>query len=222
VRGARAALEAPADGHRAQEVPRRLGEARREDLDSPPNLSSEALVDLDHVREVADARFEDEVADAELGERSDLANKGFRVVPGRHPEARAERERFEVAPRRAARRRQLCEPALQLLGARERGVPSVAELGHAPESPRRVTADPDGDGAARGLRGEAEGVEAHERAPEARALLPPARLHDPERLVAPRAADRKSTRLNSSHGSISYAVFCLKKKKKAHNHQTTL
>src|SRR5207245_1482012 len=26
--------------------------------------------------------------------------------------------------------------------------------------------------------------------------------------------DRKSTRLNSSHGSISYAVFCLKKKKK--------
>src|SRR6266581_8566507 len=30
--------------------------------------------------------------------------------------------------------------------------------------------------------------------------------HDPE--------DRKSTRLNSSHPSISYAVFCLKKKKK--------
>src|SRR5207245_9916129 len=29
--------------------------------------------------------------------------------------------------------------------------------------------------------------------------------------------DRKSTRLNSSHGSISYAVFCLKKKKKQHH-----
>src|SRR5207245_4387065 len=29
-------------------------------------------------------------------------------------------------------------------------------------------------------------------------------------------ADRKSTRLNSSHGSISYAVFCLKKKKKTY------
>src|SRR5690242_21501916 len=29
-----------------------------------------------------------------------------------------------------------------------------------------------------------------------------------------RRADRKSTRLNSSHMSISYAVFCLKKKKK--------
>src|SRR2546422_4414726 len=29
--------------------------------------------------------------------------------------------------------------------------------------------------------------------------------------------DRKSTRLNSSHGYISYAVFCLKKKKKQNN-----
>src|SRR3989449_5980546 len=31
--------------------------------------------------------------------------------------------------------------------------------------------------------------------------------------------DRKSTRLNSSHGYISYAVFCLKKKK--HNREAT-
>src|SRR3989449_7385376 len=30
----------------------------------------------------------------------------------------------------------------------------------------------------------------------------------------PCRSDRKSTRLNSSHGYISYAVFCLKKKKK--------
>src|SRR3712207_7230215 len=30
-------------------------------------------------------------------------------------------------------------------------------------------------------------------------------------------ADRKSTRLNSSHANISYAVFCLKKKKKTIN-----
>src|SRR6266550_5100224 len=29
----------------------------------------------------------------------------------------------------------------------------------------------------------------------------------------PQSGDRKSTRLNSSHGYISYAVFCLKKKK---------
>src|SRR3712207_8392575 len=32
-------------------------------------------------------------------------------------------------------------------------------------------------------------------------------------LVAGRGGDRKSTRLNSSHANISYAVFCLKKKK---------
>src|SRR2546429_2530402 len=31
------------------------------------------------------------------------------------------------------------------------------------------------------------------------------------------ALDRKSTRLNSSHGYISYAVFCLKKKKQKHS-----
>src|SRR2546429_7313931 len=30
--------------------------------------------------------------------------------------------------------------------------------------------------------------------------------------LSPRRIDRKSTRLNSSHGYISYAVFCLKKK----------
>src|SRR5438874_6977792 len=34
------------------------------------------------------------------------------------------------------------------------------------------------------------------------------------RASAPRRRDRKSTRLNSSHVEISYAVFCLKKKKK--------
>src|SRR2546429_3732231 len=35
-----------------------------------------------------------------------------------------------------------------------------------------------------------------------------------------RMLDRKSTRLNSSHGYISYAVFCLKKKKKRTHHTT--
>src|SRR5689334_24701116 len=37
---------------------------------------------------------------------------------------------------------------------------------------------------------------------------------DPHRL-----GDRKSTRLNSSHSSISYAVFCLKKKKKTNKNK---
>src|SRR3712207_8343616 len=36
----------------------------------------------------------------------------------------------------------------------------------------------------------------------------------PARPLATREPDRKSTRLNSSHANISYAVFCLKKKKK--------
>src|SRR3989449_3089103 len=42
-----------------------------------------------------------------------------------------------------------------------------------------------------------------------------AALVDPEQVDATiaEALDRKSTRLNSSHGYISYAVFCLKKKK---------
>src|SRR2546422_1322629 len=42
---------------------------------------------------------------------------------------------------------------------------------------------------------------------------------------SPRGAsrrDRKSTRLNSSHGYISYAVFCLKKKKKRNNKRSDM
>src|SRR2546422_1941593 len=41
---------------------------------------------------------------------------------------------------------------------------------------------------------------------------------DPDHVIRHAAEDRKSTRLNSSHGYISYAVFCLKKKKKQLHH----
>src|SRR2546429_3941880 len=43
-----------------------------------------------------------------------------------------------------------------------------------------------------------------------------ARTYRAQRRTLPRefVRDRKSTRLNSSHGYISYAVFCLKKKKR--------
>src|SRR5438309_5932034 len=41
----------------------------------------------------------------------------------------------------------------------------------------------------------------------------PARSRREAPPLRPRDVDRKSTRLNSSHSSISYAVFCLKKKK---------
>src|SRR5438876_2306411 len=51
-----------------------------------------------------------------------------------------------------------------------------------------------------------------------RVALRPSRYRVAQRLGQPQmiepARDRKSTRLNSSHPSISYAVFCLKKKKK--------
>src|SRR5205085_12450925 len=57
--------------------------------------------------------------------------------------------------------------------------------------------------------------------PLAEALVDAARLEDrlthaaePAPARCGRRADRKSTRLNSSHSQISYAVFCLKKKKK--------
>src|SRR5258707_5724339 len=46
------------------------------------------------------------------------------------------------------------------------------------------------------------------------ALLSPAQDHSPPQAVS--HIDRKSTRLNSSHANISYAVFCLKKKKIQH------
>src|SRR3712207_7912124 len=39
-----------------------------------------------------------------------------------------------------------------------------------------------------------------------------------ENVMFPLDIDRKSTRLNSSHANISYAVFCLKKKKKKNTH----
>src|SRR2546422_8148710 len=45
------------------------------------------------------------------------------------------------------------------------------------------------------------------------AVRPAAEFHDLGKLDEANQEDRKSTRLNSSHGYISYAVFCLKKKK---------
>src|SRR5207302_9402952 len=66
----------------------------------------------------------------------------------------------------------------------------------------RLAADP-----GRGEAGAAGGAQRHEPAPQA--------LDDPpaRELAEPVREDRKSTRLNSSHVKISYAVFCLKKKK---------
>src|SRR5207245_6971812 len=69
-------------------------------------------------------------------------------------------------------------------------------------SPPRVAGSPPGRPAPRALR--------ENRSPSngrrSRSTAQPARIKTD-------SSDRKSTRLNSSHGSISYAVFCLKKKK---------
>src|SRR5687768_18095827 len=54
-------------------------------------------------------------------------------------------------------------------------------------------------------RGRARSRRASDRQPGGVVRPPPGRRE---------RADRKSTRLNSSHGYTSYAVFCLKKKKK--------
>src|SRR5207248_6065365 len=60
-------------------------------------------------------------------------------------------------------------------------------------------------------------VAADRRADQAREAAALARSADAADLSRqaprPRQGDRKSTRLNSSHRTISYAVFCLKKKK---------
>src|SRR3712207_7833130 len=64
-----------------------------------------------------------------------------------------------------------------------------------------------------------EGVDAGGAGQPARRLRPRVRLCPGQEVAvdggaaAAQAQDRKSTRLNSSHANISYAVFCLKKKK---------
>src|SRR3712207_6978140 len=61
------------------------------------------------------------------------------------------------------------------------------------------------------------------RSPASRAGAPRSPSHSPAEVRGSRAgargsSDRKSTRLNSSHANISYAVFCLKKKNKLNHH----
>src|SRR2546422_7803366 len=52
--------------------------------------------------------------------------------------------------------------------------------------------------------------------PEGETGVAPSVVHSGDR------ADRKSTRLNSSHGYISYAVFCLKKKTNVREHSALI
>src|SRR2546422_7690985 len=56
------------------------------------------------------------------------------------------------------------------------------------------------------------GIRAYHTEPGSAGQVAIHRADKPHRRAQRRTEDRKSTRLNSSHGYISYAVFCLKKK----------
>src|SRR3712207_7895831 len=82
----------------------------------------------------------------------------------------------------------------------------------------RSPADPhpeqqDGEQERREQRGQADGAAARTHAADGTGRLSgPGQTRRNRRSDSPEP-DRKSTRLNSSHANISYAVFCLKKKK---------
>src|SRR5690348_17795815 len=87
--------------------------------------------------------------------------------------------------------------------------PQAAEYGKPEDTERRVGGRSgvtrDGNRKThRGLQGKQEGLLGHYFSPSA--------PHGGLVQIAHFCRDRKSTRLNSSHPSISYAVFCLKKK----------
>src|SRR3712207_7651678 len=80
-------------------------------------------------------------------------------------------------------------------------------LFRSPETPRMEGA---------GWRGREAPAVAADRTTRLPEPTPPVTREPPPKrgLRRPTHTDRKSTRLNSSHANISYAVFCLKKKKK--------
>src|SRR5690625_7891736 len=69
-----------------------------------------------------------------------------------------------------------------------------------------------GDRCAVGVHQHHQRVPPCQRVPEGHRLPNPGTWAAPARGFATQRQDRKSTRLNSSHVAISYAVFCLKKK----------
>src|SRR5438874_4849049 len=82
-------------------------------------------------------------------------------------------------------------------------------LFRSPRRPRPGRRDRGKGGGQGDPRGSQDGPEEPELSPRERGAAPD---QGGRRAVQP--LDRKSTRLNSSHVEISYAVFCLKKKKK--------
>src|SRR2546430_6696798 len=101
----------------------------------------------------------------------------------------------------------LCAHAQRRTRQRARPVAGGAQAGRGrriPEGPPRDRLSPD--------RERRAALHTNRQRPEA--------SHRPEGAAVRRRRDRKSTRLNSSHSQISYAVFCLKKKKKINHNDT--
>src|SRR2546429_4568574 len=96
----------------------------------------------------------------------------------------------------------MAEPCVGLLRRAEPGV--------LPHGPELAAVHRGMDAAGEGKRTRSTQVARGITAPVRR----PVRARPPTHAGTPSVADRKSTRLNSSHGYISYAVFCLKKKKR--------
>src|SRR5437764_3230365 len=101
--------------------------------------------------------------------------------------------------------------ALRVGGSGERGaVPSDAPSGTAPRSPLPDISQMSPEERATRLYNRVMTLHSQGKADSAEFFLPMAL----QAYAMLPALDRKSTRLNSSHRCISYAVFCLKKKKK--------
>src|SRR5437868_8135563 len=94
---------------------------------------------------------------------------------------------------------------------RQPGAPpgNKPQLPPAPPSPRQ----PPEPGLPPAIPGQAPSVPTGMTPAEAAAAVPETGTITKVNVQGNRRVDRKSTRLNSSHVSISYAVFCLKKKK---------
>src|SRR4051812_24379300 len=131
-----------------------------------------------------------------------LDRLSYVLVPGDHPRERG-------GERGGCGRRGGNDALVLVADGRTDAVLVVAEgalgTGHGPRARERSTRERGPGVAGGGGLGLLGGQQSHQ-------------LADPcivrRRSSRPRRLDRKSTRLNSSHMSISYAVFCLKKKKK--------
>src|SRR4030095_1807456 len=143
-------------------------------VDGGADLAGEALEDRHHVVEVAIARFEEEGADAEVlvapNVGDDLIGRALQrlalravgSVADREPHAKGDGEVVDPTVDLLAFGAEPRDVALESVRRRERGMPAVAQLGHATQGPRGMAAHPDGDGLAHRLGHHTDLVEGEE------------------------------------------------------------